>query len=84
MRGRRRRKGGRRRRRGRRLGWQSLTLPLTMLVQACEGFGLASMGTPVVQLTVVFEIYISSQKLLYFSNMINWISFRLLTIFLTT
>ena len=33
-------------------------LPLTMLVQACEGFGLASMGTPVVQLTVVFEIYI--------------------------
>ena len=58
MRGRRRRRGGRRRRRGRRLGWQSLTLPLTMLVQACEGFGLASMGTPVVQLTVVFEIYI--------------------------
>ena len=31
---------------------------LTKLVQAREGSGLASMGTLVVQLTVVFEIYI--------------------------
>ena len=31
----------------------------SMLVLACEGFWLASMGTLVVQLTVVFEIYIS-------------------------
>ena len=40
--------------------WPSQKVPLKMVVQAREGFGLASMGTLVSPaFTVVFEIYIS-------------------------